>query len=376
MPADLLPVEALERLSRRDGVDTRPILIRVLTDLFVQKPDNTAEEIGRYEELVGKLLDVVDVESRAAVARKLSEDPRAPRSLIDRLIDDAPAVSAPILARSVNVPRATLLTLALDGGPVEAAAVASRPDLDEDLVRVLAHHRDELVIETLAANPAAPLREGPLAALVERAADSLALAATLLRRTDIDAGVLAPLYMQAGPARRAAIREALAARSSRLSTAARAARRADGATVALIEAASAPGQAAVIAESLADALDIKPDDAARLATEPSGEPFVMMLRAAGVPDELVIRALLISQPDIAQSVPRFFELVEIAESTPRAVAAELVAALTGQSIRPTAPRREPVFEPLTTPERAGAARPATTAGRRAADRQDAARRRG
>ncbi len=372
MTPNLLPVEALERLDRQDGVDTRPILVRVLTDLFVQQPEHSREDIARYEELVGKLLDVVDIESRAAVARKLAPDSRAPRSVIDRLLADDAAVSAPILARFGDAPKGRLLALALDGGPVEASAVASRADIDDELIRTLVHHPDDLVLETLAANDAARLADGPLRTLVERAIDAPALAATLLRRMDLDPAALAPLYRFAEPARRSAIRAALSARAGRFSTPVRPARSKDART--LLDTAVGADDPSGIAEALAETLDLKPDDAARLATDPSGEPFVMMLRAAGASDEQIVRAMLIGQPEIARSVQRFFELVEIAETTPRGVAAELVYALARPAPRPAQVRREPVFEPLGVPERAGAARPAAT--RRPVERQDAARRRG
>ncbi|MFC3691952.1 DUF2336 domain-containing protein [Chenggangzhangella methanolivorans] len=359
MSDDILPLETLERLSRRDGLDTRPILIRVLTDLFVQKADHSAEETARYEELVLGLLDVVSVEARAAVARKLADDHRAPAAVIERLIADEAAVSAPILARFPDAPRHVLLARVMDGGPVEAAAVASRRDLDADLIRLLAHNRDELVLETLAANLAARLGSGPLASLVERARGAPALAAALLRREDLDAGALAALYLHAGPTRRAEIREALAARPAR-PLPARASRNAEPVEAAIAEAAVSEGKGHLIAEVLAEALRLRPDDAARLATEPSGEPFVLMLRSIGVEPDLVTRALLIAQPEIAPSVVRVFDLVELAETTSRAVAHDILAALTGEADRASAaPRHEPLFEQSGVMERAGAARPAS-----------------
>ena len=36
-------LEGLDSLARRDGVDIRPTLLRVLTDLYVQKPAHTSE---------------------------------------------------------------------------------------------------------------------------------------------------------------------------------------------------------------------------------------------------------------------------------------------------------------------------------------------
>lgn len=373
MSDDLLPLETLQRLSQQDGLDTRPILIRVLTDLFVQKADHSAADVARYEELAGGLLDVVGLDARAAVSRKLADDPRAPKSLIERLLADEAAVSAPVLARFADAPRHILLSRAMDGGPVEAGAIASRADIDSDLVRLLAHHRDELVLETLVANPAARLGAVPLAALVERARGAPALAAAVLRREDVDAGALAPLYLLAEPTRRAEIRAALAARPGRASP--RGGRGAEGVEAAISAATAEEGKGALIAEALAEALRLKPDDAARLATEASGEPFVLMLRAAGVDADLVTRAILLARPEIAASVVRTFDLVDIAETTSRGVAADILGALVGETERMApSPRHEPLFDASGVMERAGAARPA--AQRRPAARAADQRHRG
>jgi uncharacterized protein (DUF2336 family) len=374
MSAELLPVETLERLSKLEGVDVRPILARVLTDLFVQKPHHAPDEIARFEELALQLLDVVDQDTRAIVARKLADDDRAPPAVIARLLDDAFSVSAPLLARFLHVPRQILLTLALDGGPVEAGAVASRADLDDDTMRLLARHPSDQVLEALAANPSARPGEAILSAMVARAVAAPALAGALLRRDDLDAAVLAPLYLHADPDRRVAIRKALELRSSRPGIR-RAFRRADAVDAALIEAATQEGRAHAITEALADALALKPADASWLSAEPSGEGFVMMLRAAGVEVSGVGRALLLARPEIALSVAPFFALVDVAEATPRVVAAELLDALVGRvAPKAAAPRHEPLFEPLGVAERAGAAR-AAPRGRTARER-DGARRRG
>jgi uncharacterized protein (DUF2336 family) len=375
MSHESLPVETLERLSRQEGVDVRPILVRVLTDLFIQKPDHAPDDIARYEELVSQLLDVVNVEARAAVARKLAGEPRAPRSLIERLIADDVAVSAPVLSRFPDVSRQTLRALALDGGPAEAAAIASREDLDSDLIRLLARRPDELVLETLVANAAARLTGSTLGTLVERAAGSPALAAALLRRDDLDAVALCPLYIHADPARRAAIREALASRPGRIGSL-RSFGGADALAAAINEAAAHEGGGRRVAEAIVEALELRPDDAARLVAEPSGEAFVLMLRAAGLDSNLVARALLVAQPEIATSVARVFALVEIAETTSRSVAAEVISALIGGPAKHVTPRHEPLFEPTGVMERAGAARVAKPTRRSAARLGEATRQRG
>lgn len=356
MSRDLLPVEALDRLSRQEGVDVRPILLRVLTDLFVQKAHHAPEEIARYEELALQLLDVVETETRAVVAVKLARDARAPDAVIRRLLDDQLEVKVPILAASPKAPRSLLITLAIDGSAAEASAVAQRPDLDPDLVRLLVHHREDDVLEALSANPAVTPGEAPLATLVRRAQTRPSLAASLLRRMDLDAAALAPLYLAASPARRADIRAALAVRPSRPRTVARAASAIDAVDAAVVEAALESGSRPLVAEALGDALSLSSAVVATLAAEASGEPFVVMLRAIGLERDAIARALLIGQPEIAQSTTRFFELVDLAERTTRTTALELIAAIVGETPQAAAVRHEPTFEPLGAHERAGAAR--------------------
>ena len=49
----------------------RPTLLRVLTDLYVQKLTHTPDEERHYTELALRLLDAVDVPTRVAVAERL-----------------------------------------------------------------------------------------------------------------------------------------------------------------------------------------------------------------------------------------------------------------------------------------------------------------
>src|ERR1041385_9124389 len=66
-------LEGLDSLARRDGVDTRPTLLRVLTDLYIQKPTHTSEEERHYTELALRLIDSVDLQTRATVAKRSEE---------------------------------------------------------------------------------------------------------------------------------------------------------------------------------------------------------------------------------------------------------------------------------------------------------------
>ncbi len=89
------PLDGLVDLACRDGVDIRPTLLRVLTDLYVQKPAHSAEEETQYVELARGLIDAVDASTRATVAATLSVYPAAPAAILGKLA----AFSSPPAAR-------------------------------------------------------------------------------------------------------------------------------------------------------------------------------------------------------------------------------------------------------------------------------------
>src|ERR1700741_2659768 len=89
------PLDSLVDLACRDGVDIRPTLLRVLTDLYVQKPIHCLEEKTQYVELALVLIDSVDATTRAAAVNRLSAYPAAPAAILHKLANGpSPATSA------------------------------------------------------------------------------------------------------------------------------------------------------------------------------------------------------------------------------------------------------------------------------------------
>src|SRR3977135_253131 len=70
--------DGLLTLSRREGVDIRPTLLRVLTDLYVQTSKHTIDEERQFIELTSRLIDEVDDATRAAVRARLAVYPATP----------------------------------------------------------------------------------------------------------------------------------------------------------------------------------------------------------------------------------------------------------------------------------------------------------
>src|SRR5947209_15477084 len=78
-------LDGLMTLSRREGVDIRPTLLRVLTDLYVQSSVHSADEERQFVELTSRLIDQVDDATRAVVRGRLSVYPATPAPIRDKL---------------------------------------------------------------------------------------------------------------------------------------------------------------------------------------------------------------------------------------------------------------------------------------------------
>src|SRR5216683_7048005 len=77
--------DGLMTLSRREGVDIKPTLLRVLTDLYVQASAHSGDEERQFVELTSRLIDQVDDATRAAVRARLAIYPGTPAEVLRRL---------------------------------------------------------------------------------------------------------------------------------------------------------------------------------------------------------------------------------------------------------------------------------------------------
>ncbi len=94
MSSSVQHIQGLFDLACRSGVDIRPTLLRVLTDLYVLKPVHSAEEKAEYSELADRLLDHVDDATRNAIASRLAGHPDTPPVITARL-GIPPAATSP-----------------------------------------------------------------------------------------------------------------------------------------------------------------------------------------------------------------------------------------------------------------------------------------
>src|SRR5947209_2537240 len=119
-------LEGLDSLARRDGVDIRPTLVRVLTDLYIQKPAHASEEERHYTELVLRLIDTVDLATRVAVAKRIADYPGAPPAVARRLARDVIEVAEPVLRYSTALTMTDFDAIVRDFGFEHACVIAIR----------------------------------------------------------------------------------------------------------------------------------------------------------------------------------------------------------------------------------------------------------
>ncbi len=118
-------LEGLFDLAEGNGVDMCATLLRVLTDLYLQRPIHTPEDEHYYTELALRLIDATEISERAALAARLASYPSAPKPVLERLARDVIEVAGPILEHSPCP--AELKAAAQARGGAHADTAATRP---------------------------------------------------------------------------------------------------------------------------------------------------------------------------------------------------------------------------------------------------------
>jgi hypothetical protein len=119
-------LDNLVDLACGDGVDIRPTLLRVLTDLYVQKPAHSTEEEVQYVELALGLIEAADAPTRAAVASRLAAYPAAPLAVLSKLEGARPVAETKPQTEPVSEP--DLVELFFDASAEERRLILTTLD--------------------------------------------------------------------------------------------------------------------------------------------------------------------------------------------------------------------------------------------------------
>jgi hypothetical protein len=268
----------LAGLADRTGVDIRPTLLRVLTDLYIQKPAHTPHEDRHYTELALRLIDVVDDSTRIAVAVRLKKHPGAPKAVLERLAQLAPRTAEVTQQGSIEL-FVTETSLEDDLGIFEPAApTAQLPNR--------ADHSPETTEMPLPVDYIAQ-REAFFSAASE---DRKLILMNLVHVAEQDV--------------------ALAQETN---------------IIRYLEQAALAGRAQEFTTLMQQGLGLSRALSRRIVSDALGEPFVVSAKALAMPTDVFQRILMSLNPAIGQSVDRVFELSDLFLELPLSSALHLVA---------------------------------------------------
>jgi hypothetical protein len=354
-------LHGLLAIAQEEGLDMKPVLLRVLVDLDVGVANHTADEALQFREIASQMIPHVDEQTALVVACKLAAYPNTPPTLAESFIARADDSARITLGDAVWLPRHSMVNHAADADRLLAAAVAARADLDASLMRLLLS-RDEAVIDvTLAGNTAVALPHDVKDELLARGRDEPAIATAMLARPDLTGADRAVHFAAADrAARNHIIDEAM--RLSQISGRNRQQRRAPDALVSALENAAVSRDERSFLTVLALGLGTSPAKAEILLADRSGESLAIALAALGIDDETATRIFMFRDPLIGHSTQRVFALVELMRRVHWAAADRIVTAmlgLEGAPIRGSGPR--PTAEPVPAAPRQAGSAPAATA---------------
>lgn len=274
-------------LSRREGVDIRPTLLRVLTDLYVQASAHSADEERQFVELTSRLIDQVDDATRAAVRARLSVYPATPTEIMHQL-----------------------------------GLRQSQPGERVPLARAI---------------PSAPLEPAPVKAPTEA---QLRMASNLSMRPN-DAAEISDMFFAASAGERAMILHNLAdtpLKASARIPAARATR-----AIQILEMAAYAQDAESFALEIGEALILPARIATQVVNDPGGEPLACAVRALDMSSAAFQRVLMFLNPEFGSSVQNVYRLSRLYDRLTERSALVMLAAWRGSTMAVTRAKYRPAL---------------------------------
>jgi Uncharacterised protein conserved in bacteria (DUF2336) len=286
--ASLFPgFDGLMTLSRREGVDIRPTLLRVLTDLYVQASSHSSDEARQFVELTSRLIDEVDDATRAAVRARLAIYPGTPAEILKKL-----------------------------------GVVPTAPDRPVPVAKAIA-------------SPFPPLPE------FRPPAEAELRLATGLSMQPKDAAEIYDMFFRANAGERVAILHSLAdtpLKASPRIPEARALR-----AIETLEMAAFAADVENFTLELGETLILPARVAAQVVNDPGGEPLAAALRALDMPSPIFQRVLLFLKPDFGNSVHTVYRLSRLYDRLSERSALVMLAAWRGSTLATTRAKFRPTL---------------------------------
>jgi hypothetical protein len=347
-------IAQLARLARDGGLDLTQVSLRVKADLLMSTPQPAPDDLAAFGEMAATLVPGVDEATAVILARKIAAWPHAPAPALAALRARGGAVLAALVQHGLPLDEAEMEGLAGASDARLAAALAERGDLTATTVLILAERGERALDFALLANAAIALPRAALDRLLARARLDAGYAQPLLARRDLSSAEIAPLFLFAGPERRQAILDSLAALEALSPSERRPA--VSGEALSGWLAMAADDRAGAF-EALSRHLGGGPALTRALEADVSRDLAALALTAAGASVEDATRFLIHLGDEAAHSVERIFAVVALMRSVRPAVAQRLVAQIGGAAAPASRKgQHQPAMDPSGTPARQSPAR--------------------
>lgn len=354
-------IAQLARLARDGGLDLSQVSLRVKADLLMSTPSPAPDDLAAFGEMAATLLPGVDEATAVILARKIAGWRHAPAAALSALRARGGSVLAALIQHGLPLTPTEMEELAGSADDRLAAALSVRTDLPSTAVLILVERADRAIDFALMTNGTIVLPRAALDLLLARARLDGGYAQPLLARRDLSNVEIAPLFLFAGPERRLAILDSLAALEALSPLEHRAPVPGEIFTGWLAMAAEDPASAF---QAVADHLGSGPALAKAMADDLSRDLAALALTAAGASVEEATRFLIRLGDEAAHSVERIFAVVALMRSVRPAVAQRLVAQIGGAAR--SAPARkgqhQPAMDASGTPARSSPARSESAGG--------------
>lgn len=346
----------LARLARDGGLDLSQVSLRVKADLLMSTPHPAPDDLAAFAEMAVALVPGIDEATAVILARKVAGWRHAPDAVLEALRARGGEVLAALVRHGMPLRPTEFESLASQADAALASALTGRADLTATATLMLVERGDRAIDFALMANTAIDLPRAALDLLVARSREDAAYAHPLLARRDISSTEIAPLFLFAGPDRRLAMLESLAALDSLSPTERRQPVSHDAFMGWLAMAADDQNGAF---GALASHLGGGPALARAIAADHSRDLAALALTAAGASVEDATRFLIRLGDEAAHSVERIFAVVALMRSVRPTVALRLVMQVSGTPMPATTRKgqHQPAMDPSGTPARIGPARP-------------------
>jgi len=323
VPASLLP--ELEEVVQHGSAEKRAETLHRITSLFLDgAPSFNKEHVALFDDVIGCLIEEIEVKALAELARRLAPMPNAPTGVVVALArNDDIAVAGPVLKQS-PIDDPDLKYIAETKSQAHLLALSTRVWISETLSDVLVRRGDGEVARSVATNHKARLSDNAFTTLVKRAERDGVLAEKVGSRTDIPPRLFRQLLMQASgvvqqrllakakPDTQAEIRRVLAKVTEEV--AAKAAPRNYTAVLAAVQARhkerklteadvadyAKNGKYEETIAALATVSTVPVEVVDRLVNGERADPVLILARAAGFGWKTV-RAIMTARPDLKPS---------------------------------------------------------------------------